>query len=93
MLQRFAGSQAMPSGPEPVFRRLISLSSLRSMTATALPPVRATKARFASGGMRMPLAPPSPDACLHGSCAGVENDQTAAATAKLGDQRQLYHLA
>ncbi len=33
--------------------------------------------------------PSDPDACLHGSSAGVENDQTAAAAAKLGHQYQL----
>ena len=38
----FAGSQAIPSGPEPVFRRAISVRVARSMTATALSPVRAT---------------------------------------------------
>ena len=37
----FPGSQAIPSGPEPVLRRLISEKVLRSMTAMELSPVRA----------------------------------------------------
>ena len=38
----FVSSQAIPSGPRPVFRRPTSMSVLRSTIATALSPVMAT---------------------------------------------------